>query len=87
MKGQVVTFHQSAEFFYERGMKAYRRNNLQEAVKYLKRAVDVKKEPFMLCQLAITLSEVGEYHESNQIFLGGVTCGFYCEGMPLFYGK
>ncbi|MFP3125192.1 tetratricopeptide repeat protein [Ectobacillus funiculus] len=68
VKGQVVTFHQSAEFFYERGMKAYRRNNLQEAVKYLKRAVDVKKEPFMLCQLAITLSEVGEYHESNQIF-------------------
>ncbi|MFD3446515.1 tetratricopeptide repeat protein [Microbacteriaceae bacterium 4G12] len=65
-KGQVITFHQSAEFFYERGMKAYRRNDLQVAIKYLRRAAHTE-QPFILCQLASALSEAGEYYESNQI--------------------
>lgn len=67
-KGQVIAFHQSAQFFYEKGMKAYRRHNLNEAIKYLKRAAHVEKEPFVLCQLASALSEAGQYHESNQLF-------------------
>jgi tetratricopeptide (TPR) repeat protein len=67
-KGQVITFHQSGHYFYEKGMKAYRRNNLEEAIKYLKRAAHTEKDPFMLCQLGSALSEAGQYHESNQIF-------------------
>ncbi|WP_379970452.1 tetratricopeptide repeat protein [Ectobacillus sp. sgz5001026] len=70
-KGQVIALQQSAQFLYEKGMKAYRRHNLQEAIKYLKRAAHTEKKPVILCQLASALSEAGQYHESNQ-FLNNV---------------
>lgn len=65
-KGQVIALQQSAQFLYEKGMKAYRQHNLQDAIKYLKRAAHTEKKPMILCQLASALSEAGQYHESNQ---------------------
>ena len=50
-------------------MRAYKGQKLQDAIKYFRRAAQSEKEPFILCQLAIALSESGEYQESNQIFL------------------
>jgi len=67
--GQVISFNQLADFFYKKGMKSYRNHKLQDAIKYFRRAAQSEKEPFILCQLATVLSEVGEYQESNQIFL------------------
>ncbi|MDG4657158.1 tetratricopeptide repeat protein [Ectobacillus antri] len=67
-KGQVITFHQSSQYFYEKGMKAYRRSNLDDAIKYLQRAADMNQDPFVLCQLASALSEAGQYYESNRLF-------------------
>ncbi|MEH7461560.1 tetratricopeptide repeat protein [Bacillus thuringiensis] len=73
--GQVISFNQLADFFYDKGMKAYRNHHLDDAIKYFKRAAQSQKEPFILCQLATALSEVGDYHESNQIFLQIVRTG------------
>ncbi len=67
--GQVISFHQLADFFYKKGMKAYQGHKLEDAIKYFRRAAQNKKEPFILCQLATVLSEAGEYQESNQILL------------------
>ncbi|HDR7621488.1 TPA: tetratricopeptide repeat protein [Bacillus mycoides] len=67
--GQVISFNQLADFFYKKGMRAYKGQKLQDAIKYFRRAAQSEKEPFILCQLAIALSESGEYQESNQIFL------------------
>jgi tetratricopeptide (TPR) repeat protein len=66
-RGQVISFTESVQFFYEKGMKAYRRHDLKEAIKYLQRAAQTQHEPFILSQLAAALSEAGEYHQSNQI--------------------
>lgn len=72
---QVISFQQLADFFYKKGMKSYRNHKLQDAIKYLRRAAQSEKEPFILCQLATVLSEVGEYQESNQIFLKLIRSG------------
>ncbi|MCT6916778.1 MAG: tetratricopeptide repeat protein [Bacillus wiedmannii] len=66
--GQVISFNQLADFFYKKGMRAYKGQKLQDAIKYFRRAAQSEKEPFILCQLATVLSEAGEYQESNQIF-------------------
>ncbi|MDM5190730.1 tetratricopeptide repeat protein [Bacillus sp. DX4.1] len=73
--GQVISFNQLADFFYKKGMKSYRNHKLQDAIKYFRRAAQSEKEPFILCQLATVLSEVGEYQESNQIFLKLIRSG------------
>ncbi|MCP8970618.1 tetratricopeptide repeat protein [Ectobacillus ponti] len=66
-KGQVITFHQSGRFFYEKGMRALRRHDVDEAIRYLQRAAEIEPEPFILCELAAALAEAGSYHESNQV--------------------
>lgn len=66
--GQVISFNQLADFFYKKGMRAYKGQKLQDAIKYFRRAAQSEKEPFILCQLATVLSEAGEYQESNQTF-------------------
>ncbi|MBO9129928.1 tetratricopeptide repeat protein [Bacillus sp. 165] len=66
-RGQVISFSESVQFFYEKGMKAYRRHDLKQAIKYLQRAAHSQQEPFILSQLAAALSDAGDYHQSNQI--------------------
>ena len=54
--GQVISFNQLADFFYKKGMRAYKGQKLQDAIKYFRRAAQSEKEPFILCQLATVLS-------------------------------
>ncbi|NNV06907.1 lipopolysaccharide assembly protein LapB [Geobacillus sp. C56-T2] len=66
-KSTIVPFIQSGEYFFKKGMKAYDRGDLYKAKKYLERAVrlDGRDASFVL-QLALVLSELGEYQSSNQ---------------------
>ncbi len=36
--GQVISFNQLADFFYKKGMRAYKGQKLQDAIKYFRRA-------------------------------------------------
>ena len=67
----IISFTPSARFLYEQGMKRYNKNEVYRAIKFFERAVGVKGAmPYMSCQLAAALTEVGEYYKSNKIYHG-----------------
>ncbi|MDT8858728.1 tetratricopeptide repeat protein [Alkalihalobacillus sp. MEB130] len=73
-KGNVVPLFQSGDYFFHRGIEAYRKNHLQRAIKLLERAVKITNtEPVFHVQLAAVLSEIGEYERSNEILQNVLT--------------
>lgn len=67
-KRKVVPLFQSGDYFFHRGIEAYRKNHLHRAIKLFERAVKItNKEPVFHVQLAAVLSEIGEYERSNEI--------------------
>ncbi|MFC0469904.1 tetratricopeptide repeat protein [Halalkalibacter kiskunsagensis] len=65
---KVVPLFQSGDYFFHRGIEAFRKNHLQRAIKLLERAVKITNtEPVFHVQLAAVLSEIGEYDRSNEI--------------------
>lgn len=68
--GQIVQFSQDGEYFFNKGIKFYRRRDLYKAKKYFQRAVNFDPlEPVFLCQLAAVLAELGEFEESNRLLI------------------
>jgi tetratricopeptide (TPR) repeat protein len=66
---KIISFTPSAQFLYEQGMKRYHKNELYLAIKFFERAVGTTgATPYMSCQLAMVLTEVGEYYKSNTIY-------------------
>ncbi|MFC0559347.1 tetratricopeptide repeat protein [Halalkalibacter alkalisediminis] len=67
-KSNVVPLFQTGDYFFHRGIEAYRKNHLHRAIKLLERAVKITNtEPVFHVQLAAVLSEIGEYERSNEI--------------------
>ncbi|MCJ7840215.1 tetratricopeptide repeat protein [Lederbergia sp. NSJ-179] len=67
-KAKIFPFIPTGEYYFNRGIKAYDRFDMQQARKYLKRALELEpSEPIIACQLAIVLTEIGEYEESNHL--------------------
>lgn len=67
---KVIPFVQSGDYYFTKGVRAYRRRDLWKAKKYLERAVHLEGDEAMYaCQLAVVLSELGEYQASNEWFL------------------
>ncbi|KGA97556.1 hypothetical protein AJ85_06670 [Alkalihalobacillus alcalophilus ATCC 27647 = CGMCC 1.3604] len=65
---KVIPFIQNGDYFFQRGLIAYRKKHLQRAVKLFQRAVKLtNQEPVFHVQLAAVLSEMGHYEESNEI--------------------
>ncbi|MED1603136.1 tetratricopeptide repeat protein [Alkalihalophilus marmarensis] len=64
----VIPFYRSGDYFFHRGIIAYRKNHLKRAVKLFERAVKLTdQEPVFHVQLAAVLSEIGQYERSNDI--------------------
>jgi len=69
-RGKVLTFVPTGEYYFTKGMKAFHKRELSKAKKYLERAMNLEPlEPMIYCQLAIVLTEEGNYHRSNQLLL------------------
>ncbi|MDQ0254583.1 tetratricopeptide (TPR) repeat protein [Evansella vedderi] len=65
-KGQVIPFLQDGSYFYKKGIEAYQAGNLDQAINYIERAIRIEpEEPVFLCQLAIVLSEKGDFEGAN----------------------
>ncbi|XJZ26892.1 tetratricopeptide repeat protein [Bacillota bacterium Lsc_1132] len=66
--GKILTFLPNGEYYFKKGLKAYHRQDLTKAKKYLQRAMQLEPtEPMIACQLAIVLTEIGEYEDSNEL--------------------
>jgi tetratricopeptide (TPR) repeat protein len=69
-KAQVVPFLQDGQYYYNKGLKAYREQNYQKASKYLQRAVELDpKDSVKLSQLATIYTDMGLYSQSNELLL------------------
>ncbi len=66
-KGQVIPFMQDGSYFFKKGIEIYDDGQPERAAAYIRRAIKVEPdEPVFICQLAIILSEMGEYKDSNE---------------------
>ncbi len=65
---KVIHFLPNGQFYFERGIMAFREEKITEAIGYLERARDLEPfEPVIICQLAICYTEIGQFHKSNQL--------------------
>ena len=63
-----MSFNPTGEYYFTLGLKAFQRREFQKAIKYLKRAMNLEPgEPMIVCQLAIIYTEIGEFHQSNEL--------------------
>jgi tetratricopeptide (TPR) repeat protein len=66
-KAVVIPFHIDGDFFYKKGLRAYRGREFEKAIQLLKRAHELEpEEGLILCQLAAVLSETGQYQLSTE---------------------
>ncbi|MDG5786608.1 hypothetical protein QA612_03830 [Evansella sp. AB-P1] len=69
-KGQVIPFMQDGGYFYKKGIEAYQNRQIDQALQYIERAIRIEpEEPVFVCQLAIVLSEKGEFERANDLLL------------------
>lgn len=65
---KIYPFRPNGEFYFQRGIEAFRNQEMPEALRYLERAAFFEPdEPVIMCQLAICYTELGQFDKSNQI--------------------
>jgi Flp pilus assembly protein TadD len=66
--GMLLSFLPTGEYYFTKGLKAFGRRDFSRAKKYLQRALQLEPgEPMITCQLAIVLTEIGEFEQSNRL--------------------
>jgi tetratricopeptide (TPR) repeat protein len=67
-KGKLLSFIPTAEYYFSKGIKAYHRRDFHKAKKYFQRALQLEPgEPMITCQLAVLLTEIGDFQQSNRL--------------------
>lgn len=70
-KSKIVKVIPTSDFYFQRGVKAFQKNNMEHAKRYLSLAVSLCKNEeeklFALCQLAICCQHTGDFSESITI--------------------
>lgn len=67
-KARVISFLPNGAYYFEKGIAAYQRGDLQRAKKFVERAmVFSPNNPDYLCQLAAILAELEQFDQSNRL--------------------
>jgi tetratricopeptide (TPR) repeat protein len=67
-KARVISFLPNGAYYFEKGMTAYQRGDLQRAKKFVERAMVFNpNEPDYICQLAAILAELEQFDQSNRL--------------------
>ncbi len=68
-KKKIVEFSLGSKFYFERGNYYYSKNNLDKALDFYRRAIDVDPaNPANIFNLACLLSDLEQYTEANRLF-------------------
>lgn len=68
VKSNVIRLEMDAMFFFERAVQCLDRFHYDKALKNFRKAVELEPDnPVNYCNMAGTLSEIGQYEESNKI--------------------
>ncbi|MBP1947930.1 tetratricopeptide repeat protein [Virgibacillus litoralis] len=64
----VIPFIPDGEFYFTKGVEAFQKRKFNSSIKWLVKAVEMTpKDNLYKCQLSIIYTEVGSYHEANQL--------------------
>ena len=70
-KATIIEVIPTSEFYFQRGITAFQKNEMNRAKKYFSRAVTLSRNEeesiFASCQLAICYQHTGEYDESIEL--------------------
>ncbi|WP_100333246.1 tetratricopeptide repeat protein [Bacillus alkalisoli] len=66
---KVIPFEQNGEYYFQKGLRAYRKRDLYKARKWFQRAATLQpSDANVVSQYAIVLMELGDYQASNDLF-------------------
>ncbi|KGP91542.1 hypothetical protein N780_17990 [Pontibacillus chungwhensis BH030062] len=81
----IIPFTPEGEFYFNKGVRAFRKREFEKASKWLRRAVELSpKQPVYQCQLSVVHTETGDYHTANQILMN-VLADFGHEYVDCYY--
>ncbi|HLR40429.1 MAG TPA: hypothetical protein VK091_02065 [Virgibacillus sp.] len=64
----IIPFIPEGDFYFTKGVEAFQKRKFEIAIKWMKKAVEAKPmEALYACQLSIIYTEIGSYHEANQV--------------------
>lgn len=64
----IIPFIPEGDFYFTKGVEAFQKRKFEIAIKWMKKAVEAKPtEPLYACQLSIIYTEIGSYHQANQV--------------------
>ncbi|WP_156288367.1 tetratricopeptide repeat protein [Oceanobacillus salinisoli] len=67
-KGNIVPYIPDGDFYFTKGVEAFRNRKFDIALKWMKKAVEQKpNEPLYQCQMSVIYTEIGAYHAANQL--------------------
>lgn len=70
-KATIIPFVPTSDYYFQRGIKAFQKNDMTKAKEYLLRAGTLSKTEeervFAHCQLAICYQQTGEFSESMEL--------------------
>ncbi|QHE53537.1 lipopolysaccharide assembly protein LapB [Pontibacillus sp. HMF3514] len=85
LQANIIPFKPEGEFYFSKGVQAFRKREFDKALRWLKRASELSpKQPLYKCQLSVVYTETGEYHAANQVLMD-VLADFGHEYVDCFY--
>lgn len=66
----LVPFIPDGDFYFTKGIEAFRQTKFQVAIKWLQRALEISpKDPLYQCQLSVVYTEIGFFHSANELLM------------------
>lgn len=66
----LVPFIPDGDFYFTKGVEAFRKTKFQTAIKWLQRALELSpKDPLYQCQLSVVYTEIGFFHSANELLM------------------
>lgn len=76
----VTPFIPEGDFYYTKGVEAFKKRKFDIAIKWIQKAIDDKPYfPLYKCQLSIIYTEIGSYHKANQLLTEVLKTGEYID--------
>ncbi|GAB3801358.1 tetratricopeptide repeat protein [Virgibacillus kimchii] len=67
-QNKVIPFIPEGDFYFTKGVEAFKKRKFDIALKWLKKATEQNpNDPLYQCQMSIIYTEIGSYHEANEL--------------------
>ncbi|MFD1068220.1 tetratricopeptide repeat protein [Oceanobacillus locisalsi] len=76
----VTPFIPEGDFYYTKGVEAFKKRKFDIAIKWIQKAIEAQPStPLYKCQLSVVYTEIGAYHQANQLLTEVLQTGEYVD--------